>query len=558
VDRFSLNVWRDLAQRQDLPPSAVPSVLAALTRPVERGLHPGHEYAVRDQSEALGKALPNLLARTTDPKVRRSLIAAAGRADVETALNKGVLTYQDLDAITAAHGVWSSLVAMAAQEPGRLDVAVGLLPRLPRHELTGVLWSWHSDQAVPEPIVDALCALVLAPVAAVLADPGTALREDLPLNFQVANWPEEGSGAAKQVLDRIPDHWERILADPDLRPAAAHILLDLGKKLPEPVLRACAPYACATELTGRVPKPTVVARERLGKIAHRVHSHPALLDLVGAELGAAAHSCVSKGRLLTAPRSGFEAGDLSRLVCDLAPLSTSRDHLQRALTAVMALPAPKVVLHQPRISMSGEEVTDSLRHRLSSSYQDGRVKALAALAGNPVADREHLAAALAQLEPSELEWLTKSTDTPEWYVQAAAAVLPPPEEQDVRRILDDDELDDHPDPQGQLASWLQLADELLDSDDYRIYNHVLGSRHLTDQLLRQIPLRQVLQASPQVRDVVILRVCGEDPARWAAFEAATEQRSIERDYQAANIPFGTVLDELDAAAGAAGHVQGPA
>lgn len=546
MDRFSLHLWRDLAQRQDLPATAVPTVLTALTRPIERGVHPGHEFVVRDQGEALGKALPNLLARTADPQVRRNLIAAADRVHVEAALRGGALTFEDLDAVTAAHGVWAALVALAGREPGRMDLAVGLLSRLPRGELTGFLWAWH-EEPVPEPMVDALCTLALAPVAAVLADPAAGLSGDLPLGFQVDHWPEGGAGEAKQVLDRLPEHWERILANPDLRPAAAHVLLDLGRELPEPVLRACAPYACATELTVRLPKPTQVARARLGKIARRAQRHPALRDLVGAELGEAADCCVRKGRLLTAPRSGFEAGTLSRLVCDLAQLSTSRDHLRRALTAVMTLPAPKVVLHQPRISMSGDEVADSPGNRLARSSQDRRVLALAALAANPASDRVHLTAVLARLEAPELEWLVQSADAPHWYQQAAAAILPPPEEQGLQRILDDDELDACPAPQAQLAAWLKLADEVLDSDDYRIYNRVLGSRHLTDQLLREIPLRQVVQARPEVRDALILRVCGDDPARWAALEAATEQRGIDRDYRSANVPFGTVLDELDAA-----------
>ncbi|PYC71024.1 hypothetical protein C7C46_26940 [Streptomyces tateyamensis] len=477
VDRSTVFLWRQLAIRSDLPAAAVPVVLAGLNRGVDRS-----DDIYRDldhsRSKAFGDAFPNLLARTDDAKVRRALIGRAERKHLCAGLVSGFLTVADLDEITRGHQVWPELVTAVADLPGQLQVAIDLLERLPRHELSMVLGRWDG-QPVPEALVDAVCELLLRPAAAVVADPGADADWQRSLSYGLGGggWLHAESADAWRCLEQHPERWEYFASHPTLGAAACHVLLDHAEALPEAVLRLCLPVATAPELAD-LPKPSVVARERLRLIAARVGRHPTLGDMIPEQIAQAVDACVRRGRLLATPRNAAQVYVVTSLAGDLAQVTADSTHIARAARLLIGLPSPTVVVHRPStLPFSKTEVIDTPERRLESDHQDHRVRALVHLAANPAAEHAALKEVLAGLHAAELAWIAHSPQAPDWYRNAANEALPPQNDDGVLRILTDDELDTRPDPASLLRQWLAAAAGHIGFDSHRLYDAVLRSRH---------------------------------------------------------------------------------
>ncbi|WP_280728327.1 hypothetical protein [Kitasatospora sp. MAA4] len=155
---------------------------------------------------------------------------------------------------------------------------------------------------------------------------------------------------------------------------------------------------------------------------------------------------------------------------------------------------------------------DTPERRLADDYQEHRVRALVRLAANPAAEHATLREVLAEFHTAELAWIAHGPQAPGWYRNAANEALPPESDDGVLRILTDDEPDTRPDPASLLQRWLAAAAGHIGFDSHRLYDAVLRSHHLTQDLLRDVPARQALPHSdPEVRAQLIIQLCGADP-----------------------------------------------
>ncbi|MFF7903726.1 hypothetical protein ACFZCV_33965 [Streptomyces sp. NPDC007920] len=581
-------LWRDLAMSEDLPKEALKTVIGALCAPATTP--DGFDaQADRWREEALKAALPALLARTSAKRLRGQLLVHADEKTLAALAADGTVTAADVPAILRHRRVWAGLISALARHPGQVEAAIALLPRLPAHEVEQVVREWDPDRytrikgaaapvpPVPPELFDAVLEACLTPLAAYLLHPEpeegweavSAFSEDWSLKL--------GGRAGWAMLARCPQRWAQLTAHPVLGAAVQHLLLDQaetqaledarlryadpdGEELPadpapalsEDLLLACLPALCLPELAD-LPNPQVTARRTLHHLANRVHNNPRLVDLAADQMHAAADALVTRGLLLTwADKQegdhGFD-GRVLRLAEDLALLSANPDHLVGACAQLARLDQPAVVSPTPsrtliRIIDNVDPDHDRPARLLERHSEHRRVQALATLAANPHTPHTDVADVLNGLHPAELAWIAEKAGGPDWFLAAAAAVPVPEDEDDgVVRLLDDDELGNHPDPAAVLQSWLDspATGEILSRSE--VYRAVVKSRYRTLEHLRQIPANEILaHHAPEVALNILLDHCGRSTGRWEALAAA-----MTFDYDNAKITFGQFLDSLHGA-----------
>ncbi|WP_234375841.1 hypothetical protein [Streptomyces sp. CB01373] len=572
---------------EDLPKEALKTVIEALCAPA-KAPHGFDSQADRWREEALKAALPALLARTSAKRLRGQLLVHADEKTLAVLAADGTVTAADVPAILRHRRAWAGLISALARHHGQVEAAIGLLPRLPGHEVERVVRDWDPDRytrtketppapPLPRELFDAVLEACLTPLAAYLLHPEpeegweavSAVSKDWSL--------ELGGHSAWAMLARCPQRWEQLTAHPVLGAAVQHLLLDQaetqaledarlraadpdGEELPadpspalsEDLLLACLPALCLPELAD-LSNPQVTARRTLHHLANRVHNNPRLVDLAADQLHAAADALVTRGQLLTwADKQegdhGFD-GRVLRLAEDLALLSANPDHLAGACAQLARLDPPAVVSPTPsrtliRVLDNVDPDHDRPARLLERHSEHRRVQALATLAANPHTPHTDVADVLNGLHPAELAWIAEKAGGPDWFLAAAAAVPVPEDEDDgVVRLLDDDELGKHPDPAAVLQSWLDspATGEILSrSEGYRA---VVKSRYRTLEHLRQIPADEILaHHEPEVALNILLDHCGRSTGRWEALAV-----TMSFDYDDAKITFGQLLDSLNGA-----------
>ncbi|MFD4862912.1 hypothetical protein [Streptomyces atratus] len=186
---------------------------------------------------------------------------------------------------------------------------------------------------------------------------------------------------------------------------------------------------------------------------------------------------------------------------------------------------------------------EPLRRRLLSD--DNRVSALAALACNPHLDRRLVSDLLDHLHPAEVQWLRTYDDAvPAWLKEAAVQhKASPAQQQEVPRVLTDEELDSCEDPEAVMQSWLDAVKNHRGSFFDQVEYAVIRSRHRTEPLVRQVRAHIVLSYFEQpVAADALVRMCGDDPARWHAVAEALTSRSQSRFEET----FGQFIDRMNA------------
>ncbi|MEV8547260.1 hypothetical protein [Streptomyces sp. NPDC051572] len=585
VNARTYPMWRDLAMSEDLPKEALKTVIEALCTPATTR-HGFDTKADRWREEALKAALPALLSKTSAKRLRGRLLVHGDEKLLAVLAAAGTVTVDDVPAILRHRRAWAGLISALARHPGQVQAAIALLPRLPDHEVEQVVRDWDPDRytrtketppapPVPPELFDAVLVACLTPLAAYLLHPEPEEGWEAVSDFS-KDWSLElGGRTGWAMLARCPERWAQLTAHPVFGPAVQHLLLDQAETqalddarhraadpdgeepaadrapaLSEDLLRACLPALCLPELAG-LPNPQVTARRTLHHIANRVHTNPRLAGLAADQLHAAADSLVARGQLLSPEDK--QANDYNfdsrvrRLAEDLALLSNNPDHLAGACAQLSRLDQPAVVSPTPsrtliRVLDNADPDHDSPVRLLERHSEHRRVQALTALAANPHTPRTAVADALGELHPAELAWIAEKAGGPDWFVAAAAAVPVPEDEDDgVVRLMDDEELDTHPDPTAVLQSWLDspAAGEILSRSE--IYRAVVKSRHRTLEHLRQIPAEELLtHHDPGFALKILLEHCGHSTRRWEAFAAA-----MTFDYDESTITFGQLLDDLD-------------
>ncbi|MGW6016017.1 hypothetical protein ACWFR7_44920, partial [Streptomyces sp. NPDC055210] len=270
-------------------------------------------------------------------------------------------------------------------------------------------------------------------------------------------------------------------------------------------------------------------------------------------LHVATDALVNRGQLLSQPNGqaddhGFD-GRVLRLAEDLALLSANPTHLAGACAQLASLDPPAVISPQPsRALVRVIDIIDPDHDRpallLERHSEQRRVQALAALATNPRTPHAAVTKTLDILHPAELAWIAEKAEGPDWFLGAAAAVPPAENEDDgVLRLLSDDELDQHPDPESVLQSWLDspAADENFARSE--VYQAVVASRHHTLEHLLQIPADELLSRhEPEIALKILLDHCGRSTERWAALAVA-----MTFTYDEEEVSFGELLESLDQA-----------
>ncbi|MER5769268.1 hypothetical protein [Streptomyces sp. NPDC001985] len=585
VNARTYPLWRDLAMSEALPREALKTVIGALCAPATtpQGFD---TQADRWREGALKEALPALLARTSAKRLRGQLLVHADEKTLTALVADGTVTAADAPAILRHRRVWAGLISALARHPDQVEAAIGLLPRLPHHKVEQVVQDWDLDRdtrtqetppapPLPPELFDAVLEACLTPLAAYLLHPepeeGWAAVSDFPKDWSL----ELGGHTEWAMLARCPQRWAQLTAHPTLGAAVQHLLLDQaetqaledarlragdpdGGELPadsapalsEDLLRACLPALCLPELTD-LPNPQVTARRTLHHLVNRVRSNPRLNDLAAEQLHAASDALVTRGQLVTWPdkQEGDHQfdGRVLRLAEDLALLSANPTHLAGACAQLARLDQPAVVSPAPsrtliRVLNNVDPDHDRPAQLLERHAEHRRVQALTALAANPHIPRAGVVNVLNGLHPAELAWIAEKAGGPAWF-RAEAAAIPVPEDQDdgVVRLVDDDELGQHPDPASVLQSWLDspATGEILTRSE--VYRAVVKSRHHTLEHLRQIPAEEVLAGhEPDVALTILLGHCGRSTGRWEALAAA-----MSFDHDDEKITFGQLLDSLD-------------
>ncbi|MEV4868627.1 hypothetical protein [Streptomyces syringium] len=548
MDPRTMPMWQELAQRDDLPMAALPTLIQALSRPV-----PARKDVAgrgeRQRLAAFAESLPYLMPCTTaSPGLRARLIHASSPDQIVAMAAVGTVTINDLAAITARRRIWPELITALAGHPHQMDHTIELLDHLGAEDLENVLARWsdvhHNVQptpVVPGPLVEAVCYRLTAPLAADLAAPQTALDGIRRIANGNGDHPSDCEDILWRTLDAHPDHWPTLVADPCFGHVVGHMLLEHAptQQLDDALLNVCLPAATCRELTNASQR-TPAARERLRRIAHRARQHPRLLTLIPDELHTAANDSVARGRPLHYNQDTDYAPGILRIVEDLATVSANPQQLALATQLVTQLPWPLIVVGLPRLTPTAwhSPHDDEPHQLLERHYQHCRAQALVRLASNPATPSAAVTAALTTLHPAELTWIRLYPDTPLWCVRAAAA-MPAMPDQGVIHILTDTELDNHPDPASTLQSWLDArlwADTWL-SDD--ICSAVLRSRHRTTAILRQLSARHVLtQGPPSIAAQLMLSACGDEPSRWSALLDALDAPLEEKT------TFGQLTDQI--------------
>ncbi|MFE6946118.1 hypothetical protein [Streptomyces chartreusis] len=585
VNARTYPLWRDLAMSEDLPKEALKTVIDALCAPATN--RNGFDVqADRWREEALKAALPALLARTSAKRLRRQLLLHADEKTLAALAADGTVTTADLPAILRHRRVWPGLISALAHHPGQVETAIGLLPRLPGHEVEHVVRDWDTDRytrtkdtppapPIPQELFDAVLEACLTPLAAYLLHPEPEEGWEAVSAFP-KDWSMElGGHDGWAMLARCPQRWALLTKHPALAAAVQHLLLDQAEThalqdarlhaadpdseetsadpapaLNEDLLLACLPALCLPELAD-LPNPQVASRRTLHHIANRVHNNPRLAGLAAGQLHAAADALVTRGQLLSVSDKQEDDhrfdGRILRLAEDLALLSANPGHLAGACAQLARLDQPAIVSPTPsrplvRVLDNHDPDRDRPARLLERHSEHRRVQALAGLAANSHTPRTAVADVLNGLHPAELAWIAEKAGGPDWFL-AAAAAIPVPEDQDdgVVRLLDDEELDQLPDPAAVLQSWLDspAASEILSRSE--VYRAVVRSRHHTLEHLRQIPADEVLaRYEPDITLKILLDHCGRSTGRWEALAAATTF-----DYDEDKKTFGQLLDSLE-------------
>lgn len=551
VDPRTYELWRELARHHDLPTAALPAVIEALTTPVPHHLNIGGN-AERWRADAIKQALPALLNRTDDSDLRARLIAAGTREQIVQLVEHGTLTSDDAAAITAAHHVWPGLVAGLARHTHQVPAAVDLVTHLTGADLVSVISAWEMNNyrlhlrdpapTVPTALLTAILELTLQPIVDSLARPED--NPDWVTNAELINdWSTSFGGPAWHILERVPDQWSQLVQHPDYGRAVQHILLDQADTdaLSDDLLSACLPSLACPELA-HLPQPATTQRQRLHHIARRAERHPRVAQMAADRLHAAADDCVKRGHLLQLnqmkKRNDHQVASLAR---DLAVTCGTPQHLAKVCGFLsQGRPQPVVITRPPATSILArlEEEKRTQPGFLLSWNGDHRVKTLTQLASNPHTPHDALIDALTHLHPVEVAWLQQHADLPEWFRHVLTTHAASTHDDGVVRIVTDEELDTHPDPENVLQSWLDATRPPRSDTKGDIERAILSSRHCTETLLRQLSARTVLlYGRPERAAPLLTNLCGDQPHLWTALLTALEHVDDA-------LTFGEFLDSL--------------
>lgn len=544
VNGTEYRMWARLAQRGDVPEAGLAAVVDGLL-PGAEGFLPGW------QEDVFQEALPGLFGRVGERELRDRLIVASPRRIPEL-IRQGLLGPLDVPAVLRCRPVDGELIAALALHEAHRDLVLGLVGSLGHQDLFEVVLAAErlrpgSDLSrLPEApgwLVDAVLRCGLGLMAAKLgafASVNSGARAK-GRYWQPSGWPSWNT--VGMVLERCPDRWLELARDETLGRVAQHMLLDCVKteELPDEVLAACVPALVLPEWAD-LPMPGKSQRLRLQNIARRVNLHPRLKELATATapLRETAAYCVRTGGLLhTRKLRDLPLHEVVSLAHDLALTSNDAKTLAKVCEVVAQLPRPTAVERPSPYDGPGAPTPKGL---LSD---DNRVSALAALACNPYLDRRLVSGLLAHLHPAEIRWLRAYDDAvPAWLKDAAAQHKPSPtQQQEVPRLLTDEELDSREDPEAVMQSWLDAVKEHRGSFFNQVEYAVLGSRHRTEALVRQVRAHIVLSYYEQpVAADVLVRVCGDDPARWHAVAEALGSKALGRFDET----FGQFIDRMAA------------
>ncbi|MFD3976268.1 hypothetical protein [Streptomyces cyaneofuscatus] len=541
VNGTEYRMWVRLAQREDLPEAAFAAVVD--------GLLPGGEGFARGwQEDVFGEALPSLFGRVGDQGLRDRLIAASPRW-LPDLVRRGVLGSRDVTAVLRCRPADPELLAALASHDVHRELVIELVESLGQEDLLGVVLAVESLRPGFDPgrlpvapgwLVDAVLRRGLGLMAVRLKAFARVSAGTKGGCWAPSGWPVWST--VGMVLERCPDRWLELTRDEGFGRVVQHVLLDCveTEKLSDEVLAACVPVLALPEWA-ELPVPGRSQRERLRSIARRVVRHPRLSEMATGALQEAAAYCVRVGGLLHARRlRSCGPYEVVSLACDLALTSGDGRSLAKVCEAVAQLPRPAAV--ERPLPFGGPEPLAP--KRLLSD--DSRVSALAALAGNPRLERRLVLDQLGRLHLAEVEWLrTYDEAVPVWLKEAAVRHRPSPaqEEQEVPRLLTDEELDSCADPEAVMQSWLDAVREHQGSFFDQVEYAVIGSRHRTDALVRQVRAHIVLSYydRPVAADVLV-RVCGDDPVRWSVVvEALTSQSQSQVRFDES---FGQFIDRM--------------
>ncbi|MGW1657781.1 hypothetical protein [Streptomyces atratus] len=357
--------------------------------------------------------------------------------------------------------------------------------------------------------------------------------------WEPSGWPAWGS--VGMVLERCPHRWLELTQDAELGRVVQHMLMDCmeTEKLTDEVLAACVPALVLPEWA-ELPMPGKSQRLRLRNIARRVAQHPRLQEMAADPLHETTARCVKEGSLLHARKlRNLRPHEAVSLAHDLALTSNDAKSLANVWDVVAQLPRPTAV---ERPSSYDEHGAPTPKRLLSD---DNRVSALAALACNPHLDRRLVSDLLDHLHPAEVQWLRTYDDAvPAWLKEAAVQhKASPAQQQEVPRVLTDEELDSCEDPEAVMQSWLDAVKNHRGSFFDQVEYAVIRSRHRTEPLVRQVRAHIVLSYFEQpVAADALVRMCGDDPARWHAVAEALTSRSQSRFEET----FGQFIDRMNA------------
>ncbi|MGF1344523.1 hypothetical protein ACQSMD_31175 [Streptomyces flavovirens] len=545
VNGTEYRMWVRLAQREDLPEAGLTAVVDGLL-PGDEGFLPGW------QEDVFREALPALFGRVGEQSLRDRLIVASPRRLPEL-IRQGLLGPLDVPAVLRCRRVDGELLAALAQHEAHRDLVIELINSLGHRDLIEVVLAAErlrpdSDLSqlpvVPEWLVGAVLRRGLG-LMAVKLDAFASVNSGAKAKgryWQPSGWPSWNT--VGMVLERCSDRWLELTQDKTLGRVAQHVLLDCveTEKLPDEVLAACVPALVLPEWAN-LPMPGKSQHLRLQNVARRVKLHPRLQGLAtatGPLYETAAH-CVRAGGLLhTRKLRDAQPYEVVSLAHDLALTSNDAKALAKVLEFVAQLPQPTAVDRPSPYDGPG----DPAPKRLLSD--DNRVSALAALACNPHLDRRPVCDLLAHLHPAEVQWLRTYDDAvPAWLKEAAVQhkASPAQQQQEVPRVLTDEELDACEDPESVMQSWLDAVREHRGSFYDQVEYAVIRSRHRTEPLVRQVRAHIVLSYYQQpVAADVLVRICGDDPARWHAVTEALGSQSLDRFDET----FGQFIDRMTA------------
>ncbi|MFB7553728.1 hypothetical protein [Streptomyces sp. NPDC056154] len=350
-----------------LPKEALGTVIEALCAPAKNP-HGFDSQAGRWREEALNASLPALLARTSAKRLRSRLLVHVDEKTPAALAAKGTVTAADLPAILRTRRVWAGLISALARNPGQVEAAIALLPRLADREVERVVRDWDPDRytravgdapapPLPQALFDAVLEASLTPFAAYLLHPE----------------PEEGW----EAVSAFSNDWS----------------LERGGH------------------SGRT----------LHHIAHRVHNNPRLAGLAADRLHAATDALVTRGQLLSLSEKQADDyefdGRVLRLAEDLALLSANPDRLAGDCAQLALLDQPAAVSPAPsrtlmRIIDSVDPDYDRPARLLERHSEHRRVQALAALAANPHTPHAAVSDVLHGLHPAELAWIAEKAGGP--------------------------------------------------------------------------------------------------------------------------------------------------